>query len=146
MQQRLAIATLALIASTTSAFAQFADPLPSALCAGWRGERVCELLNEDAQVRILRCTFPPGIGHEPHYHPPHFGIVLEGESVMRTTTADRVRDFHMRPGASFSNDTEVRHAALNIGKRTMVYLIVEKKYADARPASAVAPGLCAGSP
>lgn len=124
-----------------SASAQLA-PLPMALCAGWQGERTCELLNEDAQVRVLRCSFPPGVGHEMHYHPPHFGYVLEGNSVMRITTAAGVVDRPVRAGTSFSNDTEIQHAALNVGGEPTRYLIIEKKYADTRPADAIAPGLC----
>jgi len=130
-----------LVGACATASAQVA-PLPMALCAGWQGERVCELLQEDAQIRVLRCTFPPGVGHEPHYHPPHFGYVLEGESVMRITTEAGVRDAPVRAGGSFSNDGETRHAALNIGEQTTSYLIVEKKYADARAADEIAPGLC----
>lgn len=131
-----------LLAACASASAQVA-PLPMALCAGWEGERVCELLREDAQIRVLRCTFPPGVGHEMHYHPPHFGYVLDGNSTMRITTADGVVDRPVRAGTSFSNDAEIRHAALNVGRETTRYLIVEKKYADARAPEAVALGLCA---
>jgi quercetin dioxygenase-like cupin family protein len=129
------------LAACASASAQTA-PLPMALCAGWQGERVCELLQEDAQIRVLRCTFPPGVGHEMHYHPPHFGYVLEGESVMRITTEEGTVERPVRAGASFSNDSEIRHAALNIGDQTTRYLIIERKYADARRAEDVAPGLC----
>lgn len=114
-----------------------------ARCAGWQGERVCEQLHEDAEIRVLRCTFPPGVGHEPHYHPPHFGYILSGESVMRTTTENGVREQALRAGGSWSSDVEVRHEALNIGDQAMTYLIVEKKYADTRAAENVAPGLCA---
>jgi quercetin dioxygenase-like cupin family protein len=135
-----AAASIAL-AAWVSASAQVAT-LPTALCAGWEGERVCELLQEDAQIRVLRCTFPPGVGHEMHYHPPHFGYVLEGDSVMRITTASGVVDRPVRAGTSFSNDAEIQHAALNVGTQTTRYLIIEKKYADARPADAVTPGLC----
>ena len=138
---RAVIAAFALAACATAS-AQIA-PLPMALCAGWEGERVCEVLQEDAQIRVLRCTFPPGVGHEMHYHPPHFGYVLEGNSVMRITTASGVVDRPVRAGTSFSNDAEIHHAALNVGTETTRYLIVEKKYADERPSDAVAPGLCA---
>lgn len=141
MKRALLVAVIA--GACASASAQLA-PLPSALCAGWRGERVCEVLQEDAMIRVLRCTFAPGVGHEPHYHPPHFGYVLEGESVMRITTDAGVREAPVRAGGSFSNDAEVRHEALNIGDQTTTYLIVEKKYADQRPPEAVAAGLCAG--
>lgn len=130
-----------LVGACATASAQTA-PLPQALCAGWQGERVCEQLHEDAQIRVLRCTFPPGVGHEMHYHPPHFGYVLSGESTMRITTEAGVAERPVRAGSSFSNDAETVHEALNVGRETTTYLIVEKKYADHRRASAVAPGLC----
>ena len=44
--------------------------------AGWQGEKVCEVLVENESVRTLRCTFPPGIGHEKHYHPNTLAIPL----------------------------------------------------------------------
>ncbi len=135
------LALVLALGACASASAQIA-PLPMALCAGWENERVCEVLQEDAQIRVLRCTFPPGVGHEMHYHPPHFGYVLEGNSVMRITTAAGVVDRPVSAGSSFSNDAEIQHAALNVGEETTRYLIIEKKYADARPPEAVAPGLC----
>jgi quercetin dioxygenase-like cupin family protein len=100
------------------------------------------VLQEDTHIRVLRCTFPPGVGHEMHYHPSHFGYVLEGDSVMRITTAQGVVDRAVHAGGSFSNDAEIQHAALNVGEETTRYLIVEKKYADTRVPEAVAPGLC----
>jgi quercetin dioxygenase-like cupin family protein len=129
-------------AACASASAQV-SPLPMALCAGWQGERVCEQLHEDAEIRVLRCTFPPGVGHEPHYHPPHFGYIVSGESIMRTTIESGVREQALSAGRSWSSDAEIRHEALNIGDEPMTYLIVEKKYADTRAAEAIAPGLCA---
>ncbi|WP_395646360.1 cupin domain-containing protein [Terricaulis sp.] len=138
---RTITAALALCACTTAS-AQVA-PLPMALCAGWQGARVCEQLHEDTHVRVLRCTFPPGVGHEMHYHPPHFGYVLAGDSVMRITTDQGAVDRPVHAGQTFSNDAEVRHAALNIGDQTTVYLIVEKKYLDTRTTAERAPGLCA---
>jgi quercetin dioxygenase-like cupin family protein len=141
---RLSLASSALLGACATASAQIA-PLPMALCAGWQGERVCELLSEDAMIRVLRCTFPPGVGHEMHYHPPHFGYVLSGESVMRITTEEGVVERPVRAGGSFANDAEVRHEALNIGNETTTYLIVEKKYADQRAPAAIAPGLCVAS-
>jgi quercetin dioxygenase-like cupin family protein len=138
-----AIALALGLGAYASASAQIA-PLPQALCTGWEGERVCELLHEDAMIRVLRCTFPPGVGHEPHYHPPHFGYVLAGESDMRITTDEGVAERPVRAGGSFANDSEVRHEALNVGHETTSYLIVEKKYLDQRPPEAVAVGLCAG--
>lgn len=134
------IATLAL--GACAAASGQTPPLPMALCAGWQGARTCERLHEDAMMRVLRCTFPPGVGHEAHYHPPHFGYVLEGESTMRITTEEGLAERPVRAGGSFVNDAEVRHEAFNAGDQTTTYLIIEKKYADARPADAVAEGLC----
>lgn len=141
--KRIAPFLAAFVCACISASAQQA-PLPMALCAGWEGERTCEQLHEDAQVRVLRCTFPPGVGHEMHYHPPHFGYVLSGESVMRIRTPDgAIVDRPVRAGASFSNDRETMHEPVNVGAETTTYLIVEKKYADTRSPEAIAPGLCA---
>jgi quercetin dioxygenase-like cupin family protein len=138
---RISWTLLVALAACATASVQMA-PLPMALCAGWEGERTCELLHEDAMVRVLRCTFPPGVGHEPHYHPPHFGYVLSGESTMRITTDEGVADRPVRAGGAFSSEIEVRHAALNVGGETTTYLIVEKKYADTRAPGAIAAGLC----
>jgi hypothetical protein len=62
---------------------------------------------------------------------------------MRVTSDGVAVDRPQRAGSSFSSDLEVRHDALNVSDQTMRYLIVERKYADARPRDAVAPGLCA---
>lgn len=137
---KLHVVALALGLSACASASALVAPLPMALCAGWQGERTCEQLHEDGRIRVLRCTFPPGVGHERHYHPPHFGYVLSGDSTMRITTADGVVERPVRAGGSFTADAEVRHEALNVGAETTTYLIVEKKYADQRQPEA---GLCA---
>jgi beta-alanine degradation protein BauB len=133
------------LAACASASAQLA-PLPMALCAGWEGQRVCEALHEDAMIRVLRCTFPPNVGHEPHYHPPHFGYTLEGGAVRTRVEGQDYVTRTIASDGSWAMEAENRHETLNVGENTMRYLIIEKKYADARPASAVAPGLCGASP
>ncbi len=75
---------------------------------------------------MLRCTFRPGVGHEPHYHPPHFGYLLGEGGTMRITNASGVEDRALQSGSYFANDAEVRHEAINIGQTTIRYLIVEK--------------------
>jgi len=101
-------------------------PLPDPLAAGWRGERVCELLHEDDRQRILRCTFPPGGGHERHFHAAHFGYVITGGR-MRIESADGVRDVDLPDGYSWTSDGVDWHAVENIGDTTSVYLIVEPR-------------------
>ena len=104
-----------------------ADGLPDALEAGWKGEKVCDLLHEDTQIRVLRCTFPPGVGHELHYHPPHFGYIEAG-GTMRVTDASGSRDITSAAGHTWQSSETSQHEALNVGNTTSVALVVEKKY------------------
>ena len=100
--------------------------LPHAFDAGWEGQTTCELLSEDDTVRVGRCVFPPGIGHEKHYHNPHFGYVLEG-GALRIVDSNGEREVTTRKGGSWSTTTITVHEALNIGETTTSYLIVEPK-------------------
>ena len=98
--------------------------LPDPLAAGWNGAPVCELLHEDSKQRVLRCTFPPGVGHERHFHRPHFGYTIVGGR-MRITDASGVREVDAVTGSSFSSDGVAWHEVVNIGDTTSVFLIVE---------------------
>jgi quercetin dioxygenase-like cupin family protein len=100
--------------------------LPHAFDAGWQGQETCELLFEDASVRIGKCEFPPGIGHEKHYHNPHFGYVLEG-STMRLVDADGEETVTTETGGSWSTTAVTVHEGLNVGQTTARYLIVEPR-------------------
>jgi beta-alanine degradation protein BauB len=100
--------------------------LPTALDAGWKGQKVCELLFENADVRTARCTFPPGVGHERHFHPAHWGYILES-ATMRITTTDGTVDRELKAGNSWWSDGIAWHEAVNVGTTTGVYLIVEPK-------------------
>ncbi|MDP3656775.1 MAG: hypothetical protein Q8R45_07420 [Brevundimonas sp.] len=102
------------------------DPLPSPLEAGWQGEEVCELLSENAQLRTLRCTFPPGAGHERHFHAPHWGYAVEG-ATNRITDANGVREVTTATGGTWWSDGTAWHETLNIGDTTGVFIIVEPK-------------------
>ena len=42
------------------------DDVPDALSVEWQDKKPCEKLFEDAQVRVARCTFPPGTVHVCH--------------------------------------------------------------------------------
>jgi hypothetical protein len=98
--------------------------LPDPLEAGWKGEAVCERLHQDEQQRILRCTFPPGVGHERHYHVPHFGYTLAGGR-MRITDSSGTREVDIPTSSTFLSDGIDWHEALNIGETTSVFLIIE---------------------
>ena len=101
-------------------------PLPDPLAAGWEGKPVCERLHKDSGQRILRCTFPPGVGHERHFHAPHFGYAITGGR-MRITDEGGVREVDLHTGSGFSSDGVPWHEVLNIGDTTVIYLIVERE-------------------
>jgi len=100
--------------------------LPDPLEAGWNGAPVCEMLHEDLDNRILRCSFPPATGHERHYHDRNFGYAIAGGR-MRITDAKGTREVDLATGSSFASDGVAWHEVLNIGETTVVYLIIEPK-------------------
>ena len=59
-------------------FAVMAEDVPDALSVEWQGQKPCEKLFEDDQVRISRCSFPPGATHVCHSHPAYLFYVLSG--------------------------------------------------------------------
>ena len=101
---------------------RFPDPLE----AGWNGVPVCDKLHEDSDHRILRCSFPPSVGHERHFHNRHFGYAIAGGR-MRITDADGTREVDLATGSSFASDGVAWHEVVNIGDSTVVYLIIEPK-------------------
>ena len=103
------------------------DTLPDPLAAGWNGQSVCEKLHEDEKQRVLRCIFPPGIGHEKHFHAPNFGYTIAGGKV-KITDSSGVREVEIKTGDSHvsPNGTEW-HEIVNIGTTTIIYLVVEVK-------------------
>lgn len=124
----IAAAALALFRCVPAIGEPATGSLPSAFDAGWHGAKVCEPLFENATMRAARCTFPPGGGHERHFHPPHWGYIVEG-STMRITTAAGTVDRELKAGTSWWSDGIAWHEAVNIGKTTAVYIIVEPKTA-----------------
>ena len=100
--------------------------LPDPLLAGWNNSAVCELLEDNDKVRVLKCTFAPGVGHEKHYHNPHFGFALSG-STFRIKDASGNRDVEIHSNTSFYSDGTEWHEVLNIGDSTAIFLIMEPK-------------------
>ncbi|MBU2922916.1 cupin domain-containing protein [Winogradskyella psychrotolerans] len=102
------------------------NPLPDPLEAGWKGNAVCEVLEDNKELRVLKCTFEPGVGHEKHYHNPHVGYTLVGGK-FRITDHTGTREVNVPTGYTFSKDSITSHEVLNIGETTSVYLIMEYK-------------------
>ena len=103
-----------------------ADELPDPVAATWRGEPVCETLSETAEMRVFRCIFPPGVGHERHFHARHFGYALSGGR-MRITDAAGSREVSLQTGTYFSSDGIPWHEVLNVGNTVVSYLMIEPR-------------------
>ena len=100
--------------------------LPDPLKAGWKNESVCEEVENNDKVRVLKCTFPPGVGHERHFHDAHYGYTVSG-SKFRITDTTGTREVQVPTGSSFYNNKIEWHEVLNIGDSTAVFLIIEPK-------------------
>jgi quercetin dioxygenase-like cupin family protein len=113
--------TLLLIASCNNQ-----QSLPDPLEAGWNGEVVCEVVDDNDKIRVLKCTFAPNVGHEKHYHNPHYGYTIAG-SRFRIKDSTGTKEVNVPTGYSFSKDKISTHEVLNIGDSTAVFLIIEYK-------------------
>lgn len=122
----LPLITLCLVLLLCSCQKRESNQLPDPLAAGWNGASVCEVLSEDSELRVLRCTFPPGVGHERHYHPKHVGYTVKG-SKFRMTDSSGTREVNVPTGYTFKNDFIEWHEVLNIGTDTAIFLIIEPK-------------------
>jgi quercetin dioxygenase-like cupin family protein len=111
---------------TTPALSQTGD-IPDALSVEWQGKHLCENLYEDVNIRVLRCTFPPGAVHVKHYHPAAFGYVLEGGKG-QVVDANGTRQVESKADAFWAGDPIPWHEYTNTGDTTERFLAVEKKY------------------
>lgn len=121
-EMRLTLTALLLVCSPGIA----SEPMPDPLAAGWKGEPVCEALIDDEVQRVLRCTFAPGVGHERHFHVPHFGYAVSGGRI-QIRDASRSKTLDLEAGSYFNSDGVEWHEALNVGDTTVTYLVFEVK-------------------
>ena len=98
--------------------------LPDPLEAGWDGEPVCEVLEENEHLRTLKCSFPPGVGHEKHFHVRHYGYTLKGGK-FKITDDTGTRTVDVPAGYGFYKDSISVHEVQNVGDETAEFLIVE---------------------
>ena len=117
--------------------AVMADDVPDALSVEWQGKKPCEKLFEDAQVRIARCTFPPGAVHVCHSHPSYVTYVLSGGKG-QVQDEKGIRKIDLVTGAFVDAPPTPWHEVTNIGETTLQVLVVEKKYQAASPLSQAA--------
>jgi quercetin dioxygenase-like cupin family protein len=102
------------------------EELPDPLAAGWNDEAVCILLEENDHLRVLRCTFESGVGHEKHFHAAHYAYAISG-SRFRVEDEKGIREVDFPTGSNYYNNGVDWHQVLNIGDSTAVVLIIEPK-------------------
>lgn len=100
--------------------------LPDPYEAGWKGQPVATIVEENDKIRVLKCVFPPGVGHEKHYHNPHTGYTLQG-SKFRITDDNGTREVDVPTGSTFSRSEVTVHEVQNVGETTASFLIIEYK-------------------
>ena len=113
--------------ATGLAYGAVAQDIPDALAVEWQGKHPCEKLYEDSQIRVARCTFPPGAEHVRHKHPAYLTYVLGGGSG-EITTAGGKRVSETRADQLSDSPAVEWHALKNVGQTTLRYLVIEKKY------------------
>jgi quercetin dioxygenase-like cupin family protein len=102
------------------------NQLPDPLEAGWNNKSVCEIVEDNPKLRVLKCTFEPGVGHERHFHAAHFGYAIKG-SKFRIKDTTGSREVNVPTGTEFYNEGIDWHEVLNIGDSTAIFLIMEPK-------------------
>lgn len=115
-----------LILTLLYSFTVHVDNLKGPLETGWEGHKVCIKLSENKHQNILRCTFPPGIGHEKHQHNANFGYAISGGK-MQITDNKGTRIVDLATNSYFESFGTKWHEVLNVGDTTIIYLILESK-------------------
>jgi beta-alanine degradation protein BauB len=119
-----AVAAIAMLVLPVTAIA---EDVPDALSVEWQGKKPCEKLHEDDQIRILRCTFPPGGKHVRHQHPANFVYVLSGGKLQEESTSG-TRDLDVLTDAYVLSKPVPWHEVTNTGDTTERFIVVEMKY------------------
>jgi beta-alanine degradation protein BauB len=119
-----AVAAIAMLVLPVTAIA---EDVPDALSVEWQGKKPCEKLHEDDQIRILRCTFPPGGKHVRHQHPANFVYALSGGK-LQVESASGTRDLDVLTDAYVLSKPVPWHEVTNTGDTTERFIVVEMKY------------------
>jgi quercetin dioxygenase-like cupin family protein len=124
---RLPVVLLGAALAATPLAAARSDNAPDALSVEWQGQKPCEKLFEDAQIRIARCTFPPGSKHVRHSHPGYSSYVLSGGKAL-IQDEKGTRQVEPRTDAFLNSPPTPWHELTNTGDTTLRYLVIERKY------------------
>jgi quercetin dioxygenase-like cupin family protein len=114
-----------------------ADDVPDALSVEWQGKKPCENLFDDANVSVVRCTFPPGAVHVCHSHPGYLSYVVSGgQGQIRDEKGTRKIDVTV--GALLDVPPTPWHEFANVGDTTIQFVVIEKKYQPVTPVNQTA--------
>jgi len=133
----LGIAALATAGILDAVETAKADDVPDALSVEWQGKKPCEKLFDDAQVRVVRCTFPPGAVHVCHSHPGYLSYVVNGGQG-QVQDEKGIRKIDVVSGALLDVPPTPWHEFANVGDTTIQFVVVEKKYQVVAPVSQAA--------
>jgi len=138
LKSNIRLTAVVVVNLLAASFPAIADDVPDALSVEWQGKKPCEKLFEDAQVRIARCTFPPGATHVCHSHPSYVSYVLSGgKAEVQDDKGTRKVDV---VAGTFEDVSPLPwHEVANVGETTLQFLVVEKKY---QTTSAVSQAAC----
>ena len=90
-----------------------------------------KILLENADVRVIENTLAPGEKDAMHTHPSGWYYVTK-PGTMKIVFADgKVATWKAKEGEGGWLQTKAPHTAENVGKTTLVYVLVEVKSADA---------------
>ena len=129
--KRLVYAVALVVASASTAFAQ--DPATA-------HANQYHVLLDNARVRILHVSVPPGAKNALHDHPDHVAVVLSDSSIRFTDAAGKPVEMTRKKGEAMYVNAG-KHAGENLGKGPIEAIIVELKGA---PGTATVPESRAG--
>jgi quercetin dioxygenase-like cupin family protein len=137
LESKIPLVAVVAVGVLAASIPAIADDVPDALSVEWQGKKPCEKLFEDAQIRIARCTFPPGVTHVCHSHPSYVSYVLSGGKA-EVQDDKGTRKVDIATGTFADVPPLPWHEVANAGETTLQFLVIEKKYQTGSPASQAA--------
>jgi quercetin dioxygenase-like cupin family protein len=113
----------AVLASAAPAFAQDVVKVSPA---------TSKVLSENQYIRVVQSTFKPGAKEGMHTHPASWYYVTRPGKLKITYAGGKVELWAPKAGESAWMDGEEPHTAVNVGKTTLQYIMVEVKNAPTK--------------
>ena len=94
--------------------------------------RTTKVIFENAYIRVIQSTFPPGAREPIHTHPAGWYYVTRGGTLKVTGADGKSENWQVTSGHNEWGDGEAPHEAVNVGRKEMEYLLVEVKGAPTK--------------